>query len=103
MLRHFDNAVLTIDSNASATLAINALDVAHVVGDESVSAPVAVDEGTLSLTYSDEGNGQARFTSGDLELEGFVTGEQDQLFLRLSDAGGKEQSAGLVIATRLPE
>jgi len=102
-LRHFDNAVLTIDSNASATLAINALDVAHVVGDESVSAPVAVDEGTLNLTYSDEGNGQARFTSGDLELEGFVTGEQDQFFLRLSDAGGGEQSAGLVIATRLPE
>lgn len=102
-LRHFDNAVLTINDAATATLERRALDVIHAVSDESVSAPFPVDEEDLSLAYTDGGNGRVTFTAGNLTLDGFVVDEQDQIFLRLSDTLGGEQSQGLVMATRLPD
>ncbi|MGM0766998.1 MAG: hypothetical protein ACQEV6_03110 [Pseudomonadota bacterium] len=102
-LRHFDNAVLTIDDAATATLSPRALDVTHAVSDETVSAPFPVSAGDTDLTYSDGDEGRVTFTAGNLSLEGFVVADQDQLFLRLSDTLGSEQSLGLVMATRLPE
>lgn len=102
-LRHFDNAVLTINDAATATLERRALDVIHAVSDETVSAPFPVDEEDLSLAYTDGGNGRVTFTAGNLTLDGFVVNDQDQIFLRLSDTLGGEQSQGLVMATRLPD
>ncbi|WP_228257313.1 hypothetical protein [Marinobacter sp. NP-4(2019)] len=102
-LRHFDNAVLTIDSGTTATLTGQTLKVVHSVANETVSGPVAVDEGEVALTYTQGGNGEVAFEAGGLTLTGFVAPGQDQLFLRLQDADGGEQQLGLLIATRLPD
>ncbi|MFL1455794.1 hypothetical protein ACJO5Y_15275 [Marinobacter sp. GN3S48] len=102
-LRHFDNAVLTLDSNTQATLDRRTLDVVHSVDAESVSGPAPLDGGELSLAYSQGANGEVAFVAGDLTLTGFVTAGQDQIFLQLQNTEGGEQHLGLLIATRLPE
>ncbi|MEX2474364.1 hypothetical protein [Marinobacter sp.] len=101
-LRHFDDATLSIDSGSSASLSRRALDIRHSVSDETVTTPLPVDEGTVNLAYTDIGDGRVTFTAGNLTLQGFVTPDQDQFFLRLTDTQGGEQLMGLVIATRLP-
>lgn len=102
-LRHFDNALLTINSSSDATLAQRTLDIVHSVATESVSTPVLQDGNNVALAYTAGAGGQVTFTAGDLALEGFVTDDQDQFFLQLRDTAAGEQSLGLLMATRLPD
>lgn len=101
-LSHYDNATLTINSSANASLSPRTLDVVHSVSGETVSAPTLNEAPDIDLTYTDLTNGQVRFTASDLLLEGFVTPDQEQFFLVLRDTQGSEQQIGLVLATRIP-
>ncbi|AOY87110.1 hypothetical protein BKP64_02335 [Marinobacter salinus] len=101
-LRHFDNAVLTIDSTSLATLSTRTLEITHTVSEETVSAP-SLQEGTnINLSYNQAGNGRVSFTSGNFNLNGFFTAGQDQFYLQLRNTQGSEELAGLVMATRIP-
>lgn len=101
-LRHFDNALLTIDSSSTATLSPIALTSTHSVDDETVTKPALENLPDIALTYSQPGDGRVQFTAGNLVLEGFHTASQDQFYLRLRTTEGNEEQVGLVIATRLP-
>jgi len=102
-LAHVDNALLVIESSGSARLEGRRLDIVHQVDAETVSTPKAVTPGSVSLTYSASSNGAAAFSGGNLSMEGFFTGEQDQFFLQLRETDGQEEVLGLVMATRLPD
>ncbi|MBU2954493.1 hypothetical protein [Marinobacter sp. F3R08] len=101
-LRHFDNALLTIDSSSAATLSSVALTSTHFVDKGTVTTPTLESPPDTSLTYRQLGAGQVQFTAGNLTLEGFYTASQDQFFLRLRSTQGNEEQIGLVIATRTP-
>ena len=101
-LRHFDNALLTIDSSTSATLSPDALTTTHSVGNGTVTTPTLESRPDINLTYTQSGNGQAQFTAGPLVLDGFYTASQDQFYLRFRTTEGDEEQVGLVIATSLP-
>ncbi len=101
-LRHFDNALLTIDSSTTATFSPISLTSSHSVSNETVTTPELHEDPDIALTYTQTGDGRVRFSAGNLELEGFHTGSQDQFFLRFRTTEGSEEQAGLVIATRLP-
>jgi hypothetical protein len=101
-LRHFDNALLTIDSSSAATLSPVALTTTHAVDNETVTKPALESHADINLTYSQPGEGQVQFTAGNLVLEGFHTASQDQFYLRFRTTEGNEEQVGLVIATRLP-
>ncbi|SNC66873.1 hypothetical protein SAMN04487881_1753 [Marinobacter sp. es.048] len=101
-LRHFDNALLTIDSTSAATLSPVSLTSTHSVDNESVTKPALDSLPDIALTYSQSGDGQVQFTAGNLVLEGFHTASQDQFYLRFRTSEGNEEQIGLVIATRLP-
>ena len=101
-LRHFDNALLTIDSSTSATLSPVALTTTHSVGNGTVTTPTLERRPNINLTYSQSGNGQVQFTAGTLVLDGFYTASQDQFYLRFRTTEGDEEQVGLVIATSLP-
>ena len=102
-LRHFDNALLVIESSGSARLEGRTLEVVHQVDAESVSTPQAQSPGTVSLTYTASNTGAATFIAGSLTLDGFFTSDQDQFFLQLRQTEGQEEVLGLLMATRLPE
>ncbi|MDX1590297.1 MAG: hypothetical protein R3296_15325, partial [Oleiphilaceae bacterium] len=101
-LLHFADATLTITGTTTASLTTEGLEVVHTVSTEEVTRPSALASSTRNLTLADLGNGRLSLTDGTLVLEGFITPDQEQLFLRLSDAGGSEQQLGLLMATRLP-
>ncbi|TYC58009.1 hypothetical protein FMN52_15835 [Marinobacter sp. BW6] len=101
-LRHFDNALLTIDSSSAATLSPVLLTSTHSVNDQTVTKPVLERLPDVTLTYSQSGDGQVQFTAGNLVLEGFHTASQDQFYLRFRTTEGNGEQIGLVIATRLP-
>ncbi|PPI85987.1 hypothetical protein KEHDKFFH_01305 [Marinobacter maroccanus] len=101
-IRHFDNALLTIDSSSAATLSPVALTSTHSVANETVTKPALENLPDIALTYSQSGDGQVQFTAGNLVLEGFHTDSQDQFYLRFRTTEGNEEQIGLVIATRLP-
>lgn len=102
-LRHFDNAVLTIQSNTVASLQGDVLSVVNTISGNQVAPPTSssIDQ---TLAYSQSGviNGQVSFTSGNFTLDGFYSDDHSQLFLRLRDTNSGEQAVGLVMATRLP-
>ncbi|QSP94507.1 hypothetical protein LPB19_15210 [Marinobacter salinisoli] len=108
VLRHLDNATLTINSGSDATLDPRILAVTHTVSGETVSAPSLVDgpSDSIPLNVTSPGGGRISFAytdvSGDLTLEGFFTADQNQIYLRLRDTRNGEQNIGLVLATRLP-
>lgn len=102
-LRHFENALLTIDSSSAATLSPVALTSTHMVDNETVTKPALENLPDIALTYNSQaGDGQVQFSAGNLVLEGFHTASQDQFYLRLRTTEGNEDQIGLVIATRLP-
>ncbi|MDX1561260.1 MAG: hypothetical protein R3193_20290, partial [Marinobacter sp.] len=101
-LRHFDNAVLTLDSASAATLSPAALTSTHSVNDETVTKPALESLSDIALTYSQPGDGEVQFTAGNLVMDGFHTASQNQLYLRFRTTEGNEEQIGLVIATRLP-
>ncbi|MHA7808455.1 MAG: hypothetical protein ACX933_01505 [Marinobacter adhaerens] len=101
-LRHFDNALLTIESSSSATLSPISLTTTHSVGNETVTKPALESLADIDLAFSQLGEGRVEFTSGNLVLEGFHTASQDQFYLRLRTTGGSEEQIGLLVATRLP-
>ena len=101
-LRHFDNALLTIDSSIAATLSPVALTSTHSVDNETVTKPALENTPDIALTYSQSGGGRVQFSAGNLVLEGFHTASQDQFYLRLRTTEGNEEQIGLVMATRLP-
>lgn len=101
-LRHFDNALLTIDSSSAATLSPIALTSTHSVDNETVTKPALENLPDIDLTYSQSGDGRVQFSAGNLVLEGFHTASQDQFYLRLRTSEGNEEQIGLVMATRLP-
>lgn len=101
-LRHFDNALLTINSSTTATFSPVALTSSHSVSNETVTAPELQEDPDFVLSYTRTGDGRVRFSAGNLVLEGFHTGSQDQFYLRFRATEGNEEQAGLVIATRLP-
>lgn len=101
-LRHFDNAVLTIDSSSAATLSPVAITSTHSVDNETVTKPALESLPDIALTYTQSGGGQVQFTSGSLVLDGFHTASQDQFYLRFRTTEASEEQIGLLIATRLP-
>jgi len=101
-LRHFDNALLTIESSSSATLSPTSLTSTHSVDDETVTKPALESLADIDLALSQLGAGRVEFTSGNLVLEGFHTASQDQFYLRFRTTGGGEEQIGLLVATRLP-
>lgn len=101
-LRHFDNALLTIESSSSATLSLTSLTSTHSVDDETVTKPALESLADIDLALSQLGDGRVEFTSGNLVLEGFHTASQDQFYLRFRTTGGGEEQIGLLVATRLP-
>ncbi|ROQ47095.1 hypothetical protein EDB94_0811 [Marinobacter sp. 3-2] len=101
-LRHFDNALLAIESSSSATLSPISLTSTHSVGNETVTKPALENLADIDLTLSQLGAGRVEFTSGNLVLEGFHTASQDQFYLRFRTKGGGEEQIGLLVATRLP-
>ena len=101
-LRHFDNALLTIESSSSATLSPTSLTSTHSVDDETVTKPALESLADIDLALSQLGDGRVEFTSGNLVLEGFHTASQDQFYLRFRTTGGGEEQIGLLVATRLP-
>ena len=101
-LRHFDNAVLTIDSATTATLSPITLTSTHSVNDETVTAPELQTGTDITLAYSQAGDGSVQLIGGNLTLEGFHTASQDQFYLTFRATNGTEEQAGLVIATRVP-
>ncbi|SFM41578.1 hypothetical protein [Marinobacter zhejiangensis] len=100
-LMHFQDATLTLDSPISATLQLNGLEIQHTVSSQSVGKPASMAD-QLSLAYTDNGSGRIALTNGNLELTGFVTADQQTMFLRLVDNSAAEKVLGLVMATRLP-
>jgi len=102
-LAHFDNALLVIESAASARLEGRRLDVVHQVNAETVSVPQTIVPAEVSLAYSANNDGTATFAGGALTMSGFFTSDQDQFFLQLRDTDGQEEVLGLVMATRLPD
>ena len=101
-LRHFDNALLTIESSSSATLSPISLTSTHSVDDETVTKPALESQADIDLALSQLGEGRVEFTSGNLVLEGFHTASQDQFYLRFRTTGGGEEQIGLLVATRRP-
>lgn len=102
-LRHFENALLTIQSGSSATLSPVSLTSTHSVDNASVSAPALQEPAAITLNYDHSaGNGQVTFSNGTLTLDGFHTASQDQFYLRFRDTDGNEEQIGLVLATLLP-
>ena len=101
-LRHFDNAVLTINSATAATLSPVTLTSTHSVNDETVTAPELQTGPDIALTYSQAGDGSVQFSGGNLTLEGFHIASRDQFYLTFRATNGTEEQAGLVIATRVP-
>lgn len=101
-LRHFDNALLTIESSSSATLSPTSLTSTHSVDDETVTKPALESLADIDLALSQLGDGRVEFTSGNLVLEGFHTASQDQFYLRFRTTEGGEEQIGLLVATRLP-
>ena len=101
-LAHFDNSVLTLNSTASASLALSQLEVVHTVSEETVSTPVAIEAANpVALVYTGDTSGSARFTSTDLVLEGFFTADQDQFYLQVRQTNAGDELLGLVLATRI--
>lgn len=102
-LRHFDNALLTIDSASTATLSPVSLISTHSVNNRSVSAPSLQTSPDLPLAYDPSaGDGQVTFTAANLSLDGFYTASADQFYLRFRSTQGNEEQIGLVVATRIP-
>jgi len=101
-LRHFDNALLTIESSSSATLSPTSLTSTHSIDDETVTKPALESLADIDLALSQLGDGRVEFTAGNLVLEGFHTASQDQFYLRFRTTGGGEEQIGLLVATRLP-
>ncbi|WP_225314245.1 hypothetical protein [Marinobacter halotolerans] len=103
-LAHFNNALVTIQSSASAELSMKRFDVVHDVDAKTVSTPDAVDASSpISLAYTGSGSGSASFTTTDLTLEGFYTEDQNQFYLQVRQTTPDDQLLGLVVATRIPE
>ncbi|MEQ5814522.1 hypothetical protein J3362_03295 [Marinobacter sp. NFXS11] len=101
-LRHFDNALLTIESSSSATLSPISLTSTHSVDDETVTKPALESLADIDLALNQLGAGRVEFTAGNLVLEGFHTASQDQFYLRFRTTEGDEEQIGLLVATRLP-
>lgn len=101
-LSHYQDATLTINSGSNATLVPKGLAVVHDVSDEQVQPPTALAESAIDLAYGSPGDGQITFVSANLRFDGFVTGDQGQIFLRVSDLIAEEKTLGLVMATLLP-
>ncbi|WP_449284966.1 hypothetical protein [Marinobacter sp. PE14] len=101
-LRHFDNALLTIESSSSATLSPISLTSTHSVDNETVTKPALESLADIDLAFSQLGDGRVQFTAGNLVLEGFHTASQDQFYLRFRTTESGEEQIGLLVATRLP-
>lgn len=105
VLSHLDNATLTIDNSASATLEWNGLKVVHTVSTESVQSPENLSGESRAFNYTTAaGDGRLVFTetTGTLTMSGFMTDDGSELFLRVSEPGISTQPLGLVMATRMP-
>ncbi|WP_404363791.1 hypothetical protein [Marinobacter sp.] len=101
-LSHFAGASLTLTGAATARLETKGFEVVHTVSQESVSRPGAMAEQTIDMIYADLDEGRVSFKSGDLVLQGFVSADQEQMVLRVTDQRDGEQTLGLVLATLLP-
>ena len=99
-LVHLDNGVLEL-SGSTASLASDTLEVLHAVDSETV-APPELGQVAANLTYTDNGDGQVGFSTGNLSLKGFVTADQSQFFLQYQEVLNGEERLGLLIATQLP-
>ncbi len=101
-LRHFDNALLIINSPGTATLSPVSLVSTHSIDNQTLTVPAVQNTPDIALTYSQSGYGRVTFRAGDLVLDGFHTNSQDQFYLRFRTTEGDEEQAGLLVATRIP-
>lgn len=101
-LQHFADGTLTITGATTARLESAGLEVVHTVADQSVTRPAELAGSTRNLVLANLGNGRLSLADGALMLEGFITPDQEQLFLRLVNTDGTEEQLGLLMATRVP-
>lgn len=102
-LEHFDNAVLTLNSQSTAELTLSQLEVVHDVSAETVSTPAVGATGSVLLAYTGNSGGAASFIATDLSLNGFYTSDQDQFYLQVRQTSEDDELLGLVLATRIPQ
>lgn len=103
-LQQLNGGALTFTSNTTAQLTAKRFNVSHSVSDAQVNGPEG-SEITETFTYTTTPNGQLSLmsTTSGLELDGFYTGEADQIFLTVKDSSASTPRTGLLIATLTPE
>jgi hypothetical protein len=102
-LQQVNGGILTFTNNTEAHLTATGFNVSHNVSDGQVSGP---EKSIISntFTYTDPQDGSIALVSNSgLELEGFYTGEADQIFLTVKDTSAAKPRTGLLIATLIPD
>jgi len=103
-LQQLNSGLLTFTSNTEAQLTATGFDVTHTISNGQVTGPAA-SEIIETFTYTANPDGSIALVSptSGLELEGFYTGEADQIFLAVRDASAASPRTGLLIATLIPD
>ena len=103
-LQQLNGGLLTFTSNTEAQLTATGFDVTHTISDSQVTGPAA-SEIIETFTYTANPDGSIALVSptSGLELEGFYTGEADQIFLTVKDTSAAKPRTGLLIATLIPD
>ncbi|MBJ6137303.1 hypothetical protein [Marinobacter litoralis] len=103
-LQHLNGGVLTFTSNTEAQLTVSAFNLSHSVSEGEFTGP-AGSEIIETFTYTATSNGTLSLnsTTSGLALDGFYTGEADQIFLAVRDASVSKPRTGLLMATLIPE
>ncbi|RMJ03964.1 hypothetical protein DOQ08_01284 [Marinobacter litoralis] len=103
-LQQLNGGILTFTSNTEAQLTATGFNVSHSVSDGQVSSPEGSEiSEVFNYTTTPEGGITLISTTSGLELEGFYTGEADQIFLTVKDASAVSPRTGLLFATLIPE
>ncbi|WP_323751952.1 hypothetical protein [Marinobacter sp.] len=103
-LQQLNGGVLTFNSSTEATLTATQFNVSHSVSERQVTGPEGSDI-TEIFNYTSTPEGSLALTSitSGLQLDGFYTGDADQVFLAIKDTSRTNPRAGLLLATRIPE
>ncbi|QBM16335.1 hypothetical protein MARI_04150 [Marinobacter sp. JH2] len=103
-LQQVNDGILTFTSNTEAELTATGLNVSHEISNGQVRGPKGSDIiEAFNYTTTPGGSIALVSTSSGLELQGFYTGEADQIFLTVKDASAAGPRTGLLIATLIPD
>ncbi len=99
-LYQVNNGLLQLTSGTEATLGATGFQISHTVTESQVSSPKRTTF-SESFTYAAV-DGTVTLTGSGVELQGFYTGEADQMFLVLEDSSATNPRTGLLMATLIP-